>query len=103
MAFTVPADHLVKVKESKKRDKYLNLARNLKKKKEHESDCNWHARYSHLRIAKGTGGLGNKRTNGDNLDYRIIEIGQNTKKCPGNLQGLTVTQTPLKNHQIRLA
>ena len=29
--FTVPGDHRVKLKESKKRDKYLDLARELKK------------------------------------------------------------------------
>ena len=30
MDFTVPADHRVKLKENKKRDKYLDLARELK-------------------------------------------------------------------------
>ena len=29
--FTVPADHRIKLKESKKKDKYLDLARELKK------------------------------------------------------------------------
>ena len=32
MDFAVPADHRVKLKESEKRDKYLELARELKKK-----------------------------------------------------------------------
>ena len=31
MYFAVPADHRVKLKESEKRDKYLDLARELKK------------------------------------------------------------------------
>ena len=31
MDFAVPADHRIKLKESKKKDKYLNLARELKK------------------------------------------------------------------------
>ena len=31
MDFAVPADHRVKLKESKKKDKYLDLARELKK------------------------------------------------------------------------
>ena len=31
MNFGVPADHRVKIKESKKRDKYLDLARELRK------------------------------------------------------------------------
>ena len=37
--FAVLADHREKLKESGKRDKYLNVVRELKKKKvEHESD-----------------------------------------------------------------
>ena len=41
MNFAVPADLRVKLKESKKRVKYLDLARELKKTKEYESegDC----------------------------------------------------------------
>ena len=31
MDFAVPADHIVKLKESKNKDKYLDLARKLKK------------------------------------------------------------------------
>ena len=45
MDFTVPADDRVKQKENEKRDKYLDLARELKKTMEHENDgdtdCNW--------------------------------------------------------------
>ena len=56
----------------------------------HESDgdtnCNWRARYSHQR----TGGLGNKRTSGDHSNYSIVEIGQNTKKRPGDSRKLAV-------------
>ena len=36
--FAVPADHRIKLKECKKRDKYLDLARELKKTMEHEGD-----------------------------------------------------------------
>ena len=36
--FAVPAEHRVKLKESEKRDKYLDLAIELKKV-EHESNC----------------------------------------------------------------
>ena len=36
--FEVPADHRVKLKESEKNDKYLDLARELKKSVEHEND-----------------------------------------------------------------
>ena len=36
--FPVPADHRVKLKENKKSDNYLDLARELKKTIEHEGD-----------------------------------------------------------------
>ena len=65
MDFAVPVDHRVKLKESEKRDKFLDLARGLKKTMEHESDsdtnsdwCTW----DNLQwIGKGTGRLGNKK------------------------------------------
>ena len=45
MELAVPDDHRVKVKENEKKDKYLDLAWELKKNVEHESDvytkCNW--------------------------------------------------------------
>ena len=50
MDFAVLADHKIKLKESEKRGKYLDIVRELKKTSEHESDsdtsCNWRARYS---------------------------------------------------------
>ena len=46
--FAVSADHWIKLKESEKKDKYLDLAKELKKTMEHESDvyinynwCSW--------------------------------------------------------------
>ena len=43
--FAVPPDHRVKLKESEKKDKYLDFVKKLKKTVEHESDvnitCNW--------------------------------------------------------------
>ena len=38
MDFAVPTDHRIKLKEIGKRDKYLDLAREVKKTMEHESD-----------------------------------------------------------------
>ena len=32
----------------------------------------------------------------------LIKNGQNTKKSPGDLRGLAVTQTPVKNHRLTL-
>ena len=67
MDFVVPADPRVKLKESEKRNKYLDLARERKKKHEGDGDtnCNWYARYSHKRFGTGTGGLGKKRISGE--------------------------------------
>ena len=97
MDFAVPANHRVKLKENEKKDKYLDLAR------ENERDvytiCNCYSWYSHQRINKGTGGLGNKRTIRDNQNYCISEIDQNTEKSPGDLRKPTVTQTSMKDNQ----
>ena len=43
--FAVPADHRIKLKECEKREKCLDLAREMKKTMEHEGDnytnCDW--------------------------------------------------------------
>ena len=45
MDFAVPADHKMKIKESEKRDSYLDLAGELKISKEyedgHDINCDW--------------------------------------------------------------
>ncbi len=51
------------------------------------------------RLVTRTRGHGNKRTSGENPNYCIIEIDQNTEKSPGDLRRLAVTQTPAKDHQ----
>ena len=83
------------MKESEKKDKYVDFARELKKTVEHESDgdinCNWCSYNSHQRINQGTGGLGKKRSSGNHLNYCFIEIGQNIKKSRGDLRRLAVT------------
>ena len=106
MDFLVPADHGVKLKESEKEDKFLGLAGELKKTVEHEShnytNRDWCFWYSHQRIIKGTGGLGNKRASGEHPKYAITKMGQKTKKSPGDLRRLAVTQTPVRNHRLTL-
>ena len=104
--FSVLADHRIKLKESKKKDKYLDLARELKKL--------WNVMvrlilivigafwYSHQRITEETGELGHSRTSGDHPNYNIIENGQNTEKSPGDLGRHAVTQTLVKNYQLKL-
>ena len=66
----------------------------------HESDgdtnCNCCARYSRLGIVKRTRRFGYTMTRGDHPNYCIVEIGQNTKKSPGDSKGVDVIQTPLK-------
>ena len=57
---------------------------------------------SNKRIAKGTRGLGSWQTSGDHPNDSIVENGQNTKKSPGDLRRLAITQTPVKNHRLRL-
>ena len=92
MDFAVLADHGVKLKESEKRDTYLNLARKLKKTMEHESDsdtnCNRCTQTSQQRIVTGIGGPGNKGTNGDYPHYNIIKIVQYIERIPGDLRRL---------------
>ena len=39
---------------------------------------------------------------GDHPNDSIIANGQNIKKSPGDLRGLAVTQTPVKNHRLTL-
>ncbi len=50
MDFAVPANHRMKLKESVKKEKYLDQAREVKKKMEHEGDnftnCDWCFWYS---------------------------------------------------------
>ena len=53
-------------------------------------------------LLKGLEDFGSWQTSGDHLNYYIIESGQNTEKSPGDLRRLAVTQTPVKNHQLKL-
>ena len=53
-------------------------------------------------VNKGTGGIGSWRTSGDHPNDSIIENGQNTEERPGDLRRLSVTQTPVKDHQLML-
>ena len=62
------------------------------------TNCNWCARYNHQRIDKETGGLLNKRTSGDPWNDSICNIGQDTKKSPGDLRSFTISQTAVRKH-----
>ena len=96
---------LTTLKESKKKDMYQDLAWGVKTvERESESDsdssCTWSTRYSHQRIDTRTEGHRSKRMSRDHPNYGIIEIGQNTKKSPGDLRRLVVARTPVKDHQL---
>ena len=100
MVFAVPADHKVKTKENRKRDKYLDLARG-QKIMDHDCDgdnnCGWCTRNNPQRIDKGTGRLGCKRTKGDHPDYNIIILRKVLET-----RRLAVTQTLARNHHLML-
>ena len=94
--YKIRHDRVIKLKEIKTSDKYEDLARELKKQ--------WNKKVTVIpivigalgRIGTGTWALGSKRTIGENLNYSIVEIGQNTEKSPGALKRLTVIQTAVK-------
>ena len=80
--FAVPANHRVKLKECEKRDKYLDLARELKKLLNIKVTIIPIVIGALGTVTKGLvqifGGLGNNGTGGDCQKYSIVEIGQNT-------------------------
>ena len=90
--------HRGKLKESEKRNKYLGLARALKKSMQHEDDGDTTGALGRIpkELVKG---LENNRTSEDYPNYRIIIIGQNTEKSLGNLR-FSINQTSVENHQL---
>ncbi len=101
-----PADHRIKLKECEKKDKSLDLARELKKL--------WNMKVTIVPIVIGVfstitkgllKGLGDLEV-GERVETiqmtGILENGQNPETSPGDLRRLAVTQTPVKNHQQTL-
>ena len=86
--FTLQADYIVKIEESDK--KVLRPWKRTKKTVEYESDsytnCNWRTWNGLQKLDKSGGRVGNRRENRDYPDYRIVEIGQNFAKVPGDLK-----------------
>ena len=88
MDFAVPTDQRIKLKECEKKDKYLDLARELKKS-------------AFVTVSKGLlKGLE------DLEDGGWVEIIQTTvllrTASPGDLGRFDVTQTSVKDHQLTL-
>ena len=100
----VPAYHRINLKESGKKDKYLDLTRELKKL--------WNMKVTIVPIVigalctitkgllKGLEGLGSWRTGRDYSNDSTAKNGQNRETSPGDLRRLVVTQTPVKNHPL---
>ena len=89
-----PGSPQEKLTESEKTDKYFDLARKFKKL--------WKMKVTVIPIIIGVLGTVSKvlikrmddlemRTRGDHPNYCVTEIGQNTKKSPGDLRRLAVT------------
>ena len=84
VAFAVPADHRIKLKECEKRDKYLDLARELKKLSNMKVTIMPFVIGAFGTVTKGLlKSLENlERLSGDHPNNSIIENGQNTEKSP---------------------
>ena len=70
-----PGGHRVKIKESKKGDKYLDLTRELKTikhKGDGDTNGNWYTWNNPQRLGKETGRIRNQRMSGDHPDYSIV-------------------------------
>ena len=104
MDLAVPADYRVKIKESEKIDKYLDLSRELRKQ--------WKLRVTLIPIViggrwtvsksfeRGLAELKIRGRIGDNPNYCIVSVSQNTEKSPGDQKRLAITQDPVKYHQL---
>ena len=79
--FAVSADHKIKLKQCEKEDKYLDLARELKKLLNMQVTI----------IAIRTGGVDGWQTGGDHPNDSIIENDQNTKNSPGDVKRIAIT------------
>ena len=109
MNFAVSAEHRVELKESEKKDKYLESLERLKKKKQQL----WNMKVTVIPIVIGalctfTKGLikgledWEIRQAENYPDNSIIKIGQNSEKNLGDLMKFVVIQTPVRNKLLTL-
>ena len=103
--FAVPADQRINLKECEKKDKYLDIGRELKKL--------WNMQVTIILIVIGAFGTVTKGLLKGLEDLEVggrVEIIQTTTLLRTarimrkflETRGLTVTQTPVKNHQLTL-
>ena len=103
--FAVPAGQRIKMKECEKKDKYFDLARELKKLRNMKVTIVPIAIGALGTVTKGLlKGLDDLEVGArvDHPNNSIIGNGRNTEDSPGDLRKLAVTQTPVKNHQLTL-
>ena len=93
MDFAIPVDHKRKIKEIGKRKKYLHFTRELKKLSIEEMRA---IPVVFGALGKGTGRVGNRRTNRNHQEYSILNNGQNTEESSVKLRKFVVTHTMVK-------
>ena len=95
MDFVVPADHRLKLKESEKKDKYLDLAWELKKLQNTKATVTSIVIGALSKVSKGLiQGLKDFEIKGrvETIQTTVfLKIGQNIKKSPGDLRRLVLT------------
>ena len=106
MDFVVPEDHRVKIKENEKKDKYLDLARELK-------NYLLNLRVTVIPIVISALGMVSKCLLRElevleiggrietNQNFSITKISQNTEKSPGHLRRHAVSRTPVKDAGLK--
>ena len=98
VAFVVLVYNGVKIKESEKRNKYLDRTKDLKKAMENVgyTDANCYLSFwnDHQRLVKGIR-FRKQRVNGDYPLYSLIKIGHNSDKSPADPRRLTVRDNQL--------
>ena len=88
--FDVPVNHRVKIKESEKTHKYMELDKRTKKVVEHEGDGGTKS------FGKKTREIGNQMKSRDHPDHSIVKFDSNTEKSPGIRRKLVISQIPVK-------
>ena len=74
----------------------------MKHKSDDCTNCDWCFWHYNQRIIKRPGRLGSWRTGRDYPNESVTENGLNTEKSPGDLRRIAVTQTSVRNHQLKL-
>ena len=98
MDFSVSVDHREKIKESGKRDDYLDIAKVVEHEDDGDSSCNWPTWNCPQRLGKGPGKVNNREKNRNHSNYSIAEIGKNTEKSSGDLKDFAVTRISMRDY-----